>query len=437
MNSIVRLKAVIISNDLLKKASGGFIFKAVAIGLNYLFILIITKLYGVDAWGVMAICLSIINILSVFGRMGVDVSVLKFASSNKKNQSAFYEVYFKGFKIIFVLGFIVTFFTYVSSDLIASKVFDKPYLGEFIKVAAFGILPYSLLFLNGQLYRAEEKTKQYFLLVDVFKYLFPILLILLVYSFTSLKGSAVAVYSFVAALYVIVIYSCGNIFFKKREQGESTGITRMRIIKTALPLFLGSSALLIMGWVDTLMIAHYKTESETGIYNILVKFAQVPTIVLIAVNGILAPKISYYFNNGQIEDFRKVINQASKMIFLGSLPVFLLLLLFYPYLFKMFEIEGNNILTVFGILLMGQFINVISGSVALILQMIGKQKIFSNILLIGLFINVTLNFLLIPRFGIEGAAIATTISLICWNLISVFYVYRTTKVCTIYFPKFK
>ena len=65
-----------------------------------------------------------------------------------------------------------------------------------------------------------------------------------------------------------------------------------------------------------------------------------------------------------------------------------------------------------------------SGSVGIILNMTGKEKIFRNILSIALVIKVTLNLLLIPRFGIEGAAIASATSMIFWNLYSVYYVYR-------------
>ena len=60
-----------------------------------------------------------------------------------------------------------------------------------------------------------------------------------------------------------------------------------------------------------------------------------------------------------------------------------------------------------------------SGSVGVILNMTGKEKVFRNILSIALVINITLNILLITKFGIEGAAIASATSMIFWNLYSV------------------
>lgn len=434
MNSISKLKTVISEHDLLSKVSGGFMFKALSIGLNYLFILLITKLYGVDAWGIMAICLSFLNIVSIFGKMGVDVSVLRFASTYKNDISHFYSIYFKGLKIILLFSFILTFVTFINSDFIASKIFNKNYLGEYIRVVSLGIIPYCILFLNAQLYRAEEKTKEYFLIVDVFKYLLPIILVVFIYRFSHFVGSLVAVYSFIVALYISMAFSCIRIYAKGKIIINSCNISKTKILKTAIPLFLGSSAILIMGWVDTLVIGFYRTELETGVYNILVKISQVPTIVLIAVNGILASKISYFYNNNQLSEYRDIVLKSSKMIFFGSIPLFLVLLLFYPFLFNMFGITGNDAFNVFCILLFGQFVNIFSGSVALILQMIGKQKIFSQILLLGLFINVILNFFLIPKIGLIGAASATAFSQIVWNLVAVYYVKKITNVFTFYFP---
>jgi O-antigen/teichoic acid export membrane protein len=83
------------------------------------------------------------------------------------------------------------------------------------------------------------------------------------------------------------------------------------------------------------------------------------------------------------------------------------------------------------ILLIGQAVNAMSGSVGLILQMTGKEKVYQNILLIALVFNIMLNLFLIPKFGIEGAAIASAFSFLFWNLSSVLYIYKRYKVSTL------
>ena len=64
--------------------------------------------------------------------------------------------------------------------------------------------------------------------------------------------------------------------------------------------------------------------------------------------------------------------------------------------------------------------------------MTGKEKVYQNILLLVLVINIALNIILIPKFGIEGAAMASASSLLLWNLSSVFYIYKQYHVLTFF-----
>ena len=66
--------------------------------------------------------------------------------------------------------------------------------------------------------------------------------------------------------------------------------------------------------------------------------------------------------------------------------------------------------------------------------MTGGEKTFQVIVFLALIINLLLNILLIPVYGIIGAAFATLFSVGFWNLVSVYYVYRYYNILTIYWP---
>ena len=66
--------------------------------------------------------------------------------------------------------------------------------------------------------------------------------------------------------------------------------------------------------------------------------------------------------------------------------------------------------------------NLFFGAVIYILNMTGKQTISRNILLLTSILNIALNWYLIEIYGIKGAAIATTISILFWNIIGIIYV---------------
>ena len=89
------------------------------------------------------------------------------------------------------------------------------------------------------------------------------------------------------------------------------------------------------------------------------------------------------------------------------------------------------------LLAFGQFVNSISGSVGYILQMTGKHKVFQNIILAATIINIVLNAVLIPVYGISGAAFASMVSLMFWNLTSVVYIRTNLNIMTLYIPLLK
>ena len=88
-------------------------------------------------------------------------------------------------------------------------------------------------------------------------------------------------------------------------------------------------------------------------------------------------------------------------------------------------------------LCISRFINAISGSVGYIMQMTDQQIVFKNVLIIAFLINILLNFVLIPKFSFTGAAIASSIAMIFWNITLVIIIKRRLGFWTIYLPLIK
>ena len=187
-------------------------------------------------------------------------------------------------------------------------------------------------------------------------------------------------------------------------------------------MFLTSSMALVMSWTDVIMLGIYSNEAEVGIYSVAVKLANLTSIVLIAVNSIAAPKFVEFYSKGDIEGFIAIVQNSTKIIFFSSLPIILFLFLFSKYILILFGQKFVDGYIALWILLIGQTVNTISGPVGYILMMIGEEKVFRNITIITSFINITLNYLLVQRFGINGVAFATAISLSLLNIISLIYI---------------
>jgi len=68
------------------------------------------------------------------------------------------------------------------------------------------------------------------------------------------------------------------------------------------------------------------------------------------------------------------------------------------------------------------------------MNMTGNQKVLRNIMLIAAVLNIGINIVLIPSYGIYGAAVAAMVSLMCWNITTLIYVKMKFGKTTGYFP---
>ena len=90
--------------------------------------------------------------------------------------------------------------------------------------------------------------------------------------------------------------------------------------------------------------------------------------------------------------------------------------------------------TVLRIMTVAHFISASSGMVGAFLNMTGGQVGFSRIVVVSVVLNLILNFLMIPPFGMLGAALAAGITLSLWNIAAAIMIYRKHGINMYYIP---
>ena len=146
------------------------------------------------------------------------------------------------------------------------------------------------------------------------------------------------------------------------------------------------------------------------------------------------PKISEFFMENKTQDLLRTVQQSSMLIIFSNIPIQLLLLLIAPFALAIYGPEYLVGLPALRILILAQLISAICGPVAILLQMTDNQGIFQIIFLCSTTINVILNLIWIPDYGITGAALATLISTTLWNILSVWYAKSRLGILSIYVP---
>lgn len=429
------------SRELLKGSSLAFLFKTIGFVAGYFFTLIVTRTLGAESWGIFSLSLSILTIFSVISRLGMDTAVLKLVSEmNAKGEQYFLVgVYRKVLITVFFWGGILTLLLYFSSDLIAQYIFKNKNLGFPFRISALGIIPFSAILIFSEGFRGLKQITHFAFFQFVAKFLFSIIFYLPIYYLTMHQSAPLI--SFISALYISLIISYflwirqnKSFLLKEKNKKNTLYDSTLKIINFSLPFFITSSVLFINGYTDTIMLGIFTTEKEVGIYNVVLKLAAANSFILAAINSISAPKFSELHGTGNHKRLKELVQKSTKLIFYTSLPLIVLFFAFPEILLKMFGPEFIEAKYALYFLTVGSFINAISGSVGYLINMTGKQHVTKNILLTGALINVTLNYFLIPLYGINGAAFASMISMAFWNLTMVLYIKSKFGFLTIYIP---
>ena len=188
--------------------------------------------------------------------------------------------------------------------------------------------------------------------------------------------------------------------------------------RTTFPLMFVSGMHIILNELDKLMLGVLADVRSVGLYSAASQLSFMVIFGMHAINAIAAPLIAEYFAAHSRDELQKLVTHISRMIFLVSFPFVVLLVLFGPWLLGLFGEEFLVAYPALLVLALGQCVSFSVGPVGFLLTMTGHERVHLRILIVTAVVNVCLNVPLILAFGIEGAAVATALSIALRNLLS-------------------
>ena len=421
--------------SLIKKSFNVFIFRMLSIFLGFIFTYYIAQLYGAEGMGVFALCQSILMISTLISLFGTDTASVKLISTNfyKNNYSKIKSIYLTILKIVIPISAIISLIVFSSSDILSDVIFNKPNIGIGLFYVIIAILPLCLIYIHSESLRGMKKVELYSIIKYFLTPFFSIILLVIFYDSDNIY-LPVLVY----CVSIMITSTIGFLIWinKSRLFATNSMYTSVNeVLKISFPLMISSSMLLLLQWIDIFILGYFEPSSQIGIYNVAVKISMFASIILFSINSIVAPKISEFFNQENFIELRGIIKSSSKLMFFLTIPVLILILMFSEFILSFFGEQFVSGVLCLNILIAGQLINVLCGSVGYILNMTEHQNVFKWIIIFSVIVNIVLNVALIPSYGIFGAAVASMISLILWNMLSCIYIYKKFNISTVWFIK--
>lgn len=411
-------------NPLVNKSVKVLFIRILGVAMFFGVTLFLTNFFEADQVGRYDFSRSLIIFLGAITVFGMHQAILVYSGQLAAQNNLWYikKIYYKMVLIVFTISLIL----FLCSKLVS---LDSVYNLTGIKVTPTGyktilaLFFYGLTMLNIDVFRAINKIFFSEIYRNIIRYFLFFIGVLILY-FTHNSQYLVEVFLLNFVVLSIISTVVLMITFSNKKHERDTIITYKNILFKSGPMAVSAASFLLMQSMDVLMLTKLTNYEIVAYYGAALKLTMIIAIVLASVNSVIAPQISEHYFSKKINLLKQNIKKGTRLIFVVTFPLIIGLALLPTFALSFFGndyISAKNSLLV---LLIGQVINTFCGSVGIYLNMTGKQKIFQLILVTALLLNVILNYILIPIYGMVGAAIATSSSMILWNIVAVIYVYK-------------
>jgi O-antigen/teichoic acid export membrane protein len=419
---------------MIKKLLGNQIFFNIASSLGIKMIsafvgvissIVLARYLGATDLGVYSLAISIITIITIFTKMGLDNTLIKFASYSYSinDWMTIKGLHSQMIKLVLSMAIPAILIICLFSDIIAIYVFDEPKLGQSIRLFSLAIIPISLIDLYSQLFKGIDRIKIGMFMQSMPLHVFIICLILIFSIFIPLNlPKIISIYVLSSVLVLIACSLLWGKFIPSDAKKIKGYFSRDEMMKTSIPLMWVASLNLVFTYMDTFMIGMFMSSTVVGLYNVASKVVLLSSMILVAINGVVSQKFSVYWETKKKEELERLAQSSTCYMFILSIIVFLFYVIFNRFILNLYGQEYIEAWPVLLVLAIGQFVVLATGPVASLLMMTGNGKFHKNNTFVSALINFVLNLLFIPFFGIVGAAVATAISLIVKNLLAVIFV---------------
>ncbi|MFC7202644.1 flippase [Haloferax namakaokahaiae] len=191
------------------------------------------------------------------------------------------------------------------------------------------------------------------------------------------------------------------------------------------PLALSSIVFLLLSQFDVLMIGYFLDASSVGNYRAIQPLRQAATVVLTSFSFLFLPLATRSYEQGEFSELNRLFTTITKWSVVITLPVILMFVFAADEVVSiLFGPAYGNAALPLSILSGGLFLRALVGPNGDVVKAIGHTRFELYSGLSGVAVNFCLNILLIPAYGIAGAAVATVCGYAVYNLLELYLIYR-------------
>ncbi len=413
--------------------------RVLGIGLTFLTQVALARLLGVAEYGIYAYALSWLTVLAMFGAVGLDHSALRFVAEYRGRE---HWGLLRGF-IRRSLGSALIISTGIALIAAFVVIMLGPRLTPSEKSTyLIGCLVIPLMVqlqIGSATIRAFRQVARAQIPGDVVR---PVLVVVTLSVIYLAAESAVVAPSAMGATLLASVAALGVIagYFRSTVRSSVPRVPAeyrsLEWLAVSFPMLILNGTYLLLSQTDILLIGMLLDTTEAGIYSAASRLAMLLPLGLATTNAIAAPMIAEFFAKDDRRRLQRTLTVAAWCTTGLSLPLAIAIVFAGGWLLALYGSEFRVAYVALLILSVGQIVNIITGPVGSVMTMTGHHKQAMSILALMIPANLVLNAALIPRFGFEGAAVATAATTVAQNLMMLAYVRKHHRLNTTVFARF-
>ena len=182
----------------------------------------------------------------------------------------------------------------------------------------------------------------------------------------------------------------------------------------------------LLFWTDLFVLSVYASSAETGVYAAAARAAQVILLFIISVSLMFSPFVADLHARGERDKLDRLFKQITRWTMAATLPLFVLLAVTPGSALRLFGAEFGAGRTALLILLLGQLVNVATGTVGFVLIMVGRTGWDLGVYAASVVFDVVAAVVLVAGLGLgmEGAAVAGALTMALSKLARLWLVWR-------------
>ncbi|WP_338518681.1 oligosaccharide flippase family protein [Alteromonas gracilis] len=411
----------------------GLVVKVLAAVSLFAMNVVVTRTVGATQAGLFFLSFTLITIIATLGRIGLDQAVVRFIAKDVEVSastppvvsgngaaagSQLQSVFAKSVTWTLLASVLFAFIFYAIAPWLNDYVFKLPGFTPVFKVMLIAVPVMATYIIYAQALQGLKKISQSMVVSSV---LLPSTILLLLLLSPVVRAQEIGSYFVIASVFTLVI---GVSFWVTSvpKTAHKTEFPSSILRATCMPLWTVAIVHQVIQWSSQLMLGIWEDAQAVAFFATAQRTAMLTSFILFAVNTIAAPKFAAMHAANDMQGVRRMAIMSVRMMLLVAVPTTLFIFLFPEWLMSMFGEGFSAAATALMILAAGQFVNIATGSVGYLLSMTGlEKKVRDNVLISGA-VSVLLGLILIPVYGVIGAAVAYACGVASQNLLGVYQV---------------